>query len=186
MNKFTCYRKSVFPKTDSYYSETFLIEVMMFQRHQTNPYKIDVKSKHEKWGEKRNQNSYQNGPKSINKLCTNQLENRCETCDPKIHQKSGLGAPTGRQSDFGYSMTWRFRAGQPGEVPRINWKKVGPFDRKTTQKGSQHADGPKAQQIYIYIYIYIYIFIYIFIYIYSYIYIFVFIFNIYIYIYVYI
>ena len=61
----------------------------------------------------------------------------------KIHQKSALGAPKGRQGDFrmfdgGKFLGWR------GPQDQL---KIGPFDSKTIQGGSRHAVGPKARRI---------------------------------------
>ena len=50
-------------------------------------------------------------PKSIKHRRNIRLTDRSETCAPKIHQKSSLGAPKGRQSDFEYSTALSFWAG---------------------------------------------------------------------------
>ena len=39
--------------------------------------------------------------KSLQHLSTNRFKNQCEICGPKIDQTSSLGAPKGRQTEFG-------------------------------------------------------------------------------------
>ena len=82
---------------------------------------IDANSKLEKWGEHRGKTELQWSQHwfKINR-CKYRFKNRCETCDPQIHNKSSLGAPKGRQSDFEYSEAWSSWAGEGSSGPREN------------------------------------------------------------------
>ena len=109
-----------------------------------NPSKIDARKSHAKWSQN-HQKWCQNGPKinpiSLQNRSKNRFKNRCEICGPKIDQKSSLGAPKGRQGDFGYSAERSFQA---AGVPK-NSQKERPLDSKTATLGEGIPTRPRAE-----------------------------------------